>query len=162
MKRYVSGLNQATGCTGDGLTDCLFLVRVERIQYRWHRQKPFYAIQFSVVEPIPLAGNQFTARLSCSAKHLWKLNWFLRDFGYDPELLERNEIDDKSLVGLSGVVKITHSIVNGTTVLDLDGFAPASHWRKLSAGIEIPISHQTAESKAASIAESKTGSKAAS
>jgi hypothetical protein len=149
MKRYVSGLNQASQSATDSLTDGLFLVCVERIQYRWHRQKPFYAIQFSVVEPTVLAGNRFAARLSCGAKNLWKLNWFLRDFGYDSELLERNEIDDKKLVGLCGVVKISHSVVNGTTVLDFDGFAPASHWERLSAGTEKPVGQET-ESKAGS------------
>jgi hypothetical protein len=158
MKRYVAGLNQATACASDGLPDGLFLVRVERIQYRWHRQKPFYAIQFSVIEPRQLVGHRLAARLSCSSKNLWKLNWFLRDFGYDPELLERNEIDDKSLIGLCGVVKISHSVVNGTTVLDLDGFAPASRWRKLSDGTEKPISPAIGESAAASIAESKAAS----
>ena len=158
MKGYVSGLNQAGACATDGLADGLFLVRVERIQYRWHRQKPFCAIQFSVVEPAPLAGIRLAARLSCSAKNLWKLNWFLRDFGYDPELLERNEIDDKRLVGLCGVVKISHSVVNGTSVLDLEGFAPASSWRKLSDGTEISIRPAIAESAAASQAESKAAS----
>ena len=158
MKRYISGLNRASASSGDGITDGLFLVRVERIQYRWHRQKPFYAIQFSVIEPIPVAGNRLAARISCSLKNLWKLNWFLRDFGYDSELLERNEIDDKSLVGLCGVVKISHSVINGTTVLDLEGFAPASRWKKLSDGTEIPISPEISESTA----ESKAGSKAAS
>jgi hypothetical protein len=29
------------------------------------------------------------------AKALWKLNRFLRDFGYDTELLARDEVDDK-------------------------------------------------------------------
>ena len=154
MKHYVSGLNQASACANDGLADGLFLVRVERIQYRWHRQKPFYAIQFSVVEPIPVAGNRLAARLSCSSKNLWKLNWFLRDFGYDPELLERNEIDDKSLLGLCGVIKISHSVINGTTVLDLDGFAPASRWRELSDGTQIPITPEIAEPKADSKAAS--------
>jgi hypothetical protein len=149
MKRYVSGLNQASTGASDALIDGLFLVRVERIQYRWHRQKPFYAIQFSVIEPIPVAGNRLTARLSCSSKNLWKLNWFLRDFGYDPELLERNEIDDKSLVGLCGVVKISQSVINGTTVLDLEGFAPASRWGGLPAGTETPVSPEI-EPKAAS------------
>jgi len=52
------------------------------------------------------------------------------------------------------VVKITHSIVNGTTVLELDGFAPASSWEKLSAGQEKAVSQ--------GIAESKSGSKRAS
>jgi len=154
MKRYVSGLNQASTSASYGLADGLFLVRVERIQYRSHRQKTFYAIQFSVVEPNPLGGNRFAATLSCSSKNLWKLNWFLHDFGYDPELLERNEIDDKSVFGLCGVVKITHSIVNGTTVLELDGFAPASSWEKIFAGQEKPVSQ--------GIAGSKSGSKAAS
>ena len=154
MKRYVSGLNQAGACATDGLTDGRFLVRVERIQYRWHRQKPFYAIQFSVVEPTPVAGNRLAARLYCSSKNLWKLNWFLRDFGYDPELLERNEIDDKSLIGLCGVIKISHSVINGTTVLDLEGFAPASRWEALPAGIQTPISPEIAESNADSKAAS--------
>ena len=146
MKHYVSGLNQASAGTRDSLTEGLFLVRIERIQYRWHRQKPFYVIQFSVVEPSPLTGQRLTARLACGSKNLWKLNWFLRDFGYDSELLERNEIDDKSLVGLCGVVKITHSIINGTTVLDLDGFAPTSRWQGLSAGVETPLGPEVAES----------------
>jgi len=158
MKRYISGLSHASASVAAGLSDGMFLVRVERIQYRWHRQTPFYAIQFLVLEPISLAGNRLTTRLSCSPKHLWKLNWFLHDFGYDPELLERNEIDDKSLVGLCGVVKISHSVVNGTTMLDLDDFAPASHWRKLSDGTEIPISPEIPEPTAGSIAGSRAAS----
>jgi hypothetical protein len=158
MKRYVAGLNQATACASDGLPDGLFLVRVERIQYRWHRQKPFYAIQFSVIEPRQLVGHRLAARLSCSSKNLWKLNWFLRDFGYDPELLERNEIDDKSLVSLCGVVKISQSVINGTTVLDLDGFAPASSWERLPGGTKIPVSPEIAESIPASTADSKAAS----
>jgi hypothetical protein len=136
MKRYISGLNGANVSPTEGLCDGVFLVRVERAQYRWHAHKPFYALVFTVLEPEPLAGNRFTCRLYCTPKALWKLNWFLKDFGYDTELLGRDEIDDKNLVGLSGVVKITHSVVNGTSVLNLDGFAPASQWEELSVGIE--------------------------
>jgi hypothetical protein len=36
--------------------------------------KPFYGLVFVVVEPKPVAGNRFSARLDCSAKPLWKLN----------------------------------------------------------------------------------------
>ena len=136
MKRYISGLNQANVSATEGLPDGLFLVRVERAQYRWHAQKPFYALAFAVLVPKPLAGNRFTGRLYCTPKALWKLNWFLRDFGYDTELLGRDEIDDKNLVGLSGVVKITHSVVNGTSLLNLDGFAPRGQWEELAVGIE--------------------------
>ena len=146
MKRYVSGLNRANASTTEGVPDGLFLVRVERAHYRWHAQKSYYAFVFTVLEPKPLAGNRFTGRLYCTPKALWKLNWFLRDFGYDTELLGRDEIDDKNIVGLSGVVKITHSVVNGTSLLNLDGFAPRSQWEELSVGIE----DQSLRTKAAS------------
>ena len=63
---------------------------------------------------------------------MWKLSWFLRDFGYDTELLGKNEIDDQALVGLRGVLKVSHTIVHGNSVLNLDGFAPAAHWQGLS------------------------------
>jgi len=105
-----------------------------------HAQKPYFAVVFSVFEPKAFAGNRFTGRLYCTPKALWKLNWFLRDFGYDAELLDRNEIDDRNLVGLSGVVKISHSVVNGSTLLNLDAFAPASQWQVLSSDIRSQIS----------------------
>jgi len=136
MKHFISGLNQATVSPTDGLPHGLVLVRVERAQHRWHGHKPFYALIFSVLEPKPLAGNRFSARLYCTPKTLWRLNWFLRDFAYDTELLGRDEIDDKNLVGLSGIVKVTHSVANGTSLLNLDSFAPRSQWEELSVGIE--------------------------
>jgi len=136
MKRYVAGLNRASADGSEGLPDGLFLVRVERAQYRWHAQKPFYALVFIVVEPKPLVGNRFSARLDCNAKSLWKLNWFLRDFGYDQDLLERDEIDEKKLIGLSGMVSVSRSVVHGTSLLNLEGFAPRSRWEELSTQID--------------------------
>ena len=56
----------------------------------------------------------------------------LARFGYDNELLDRNEVDDRILVGLSGVVKISHAVVNGSSLLNLDAFAPAQQWQELS------------------------------
>lgn len=143
MKHYVSGLGAASSSFPEALPDGLFLVRIECAQYRWHAQKPYYGFVFSVVEPKPLAGNRFTARLYCTPKALWKLNWFLRDFGYDTELLERNELDDKKLVGLSGVVKIRHAVVNGSSLLNIDAFAPASQWEAHSSDIRSQISGDT-------------------
>jgi len=49
-----------------------------------------------------------------------------------PELLGRDEIDDKNLVGLCGVVKVSHTVVNGTSLPNLDAFAPRDHWAELS------------------------------
>jgi hypothetical protein len=135
MKRYISGLNQANGSSAEGVHDGLFLVRVERAQYCWHAHKSYYLVRFLVLEPKLVAGYSITGRLYCTPKALWKLNWFLRDFGYDTELIGKDEIDDHALVGLRGVVKITHSVVSGTSLLNLDGFASASQWEELSAGI---------------------------
>jgi len=55
---------------------------------------------------------------------MWKLGWFLRDFLYDPELLSQDEIDEHALRGLIGVVKISHTVVNGISLVNFDGFAP--------------------------------------
>ena len=132
MRRRIAGLHDADHSRAGEIPDGLFLVRVERAQHRWHAHKPYYVLRFAVLEPAPLAGHSIIGRLYCSPRALWKLNWFLRDFGYDTELLGRDEIDDKSLVGLRGVVKISHAVVNGTSLLNLDGFAPAAQWEELS------------------------------
>jgi hypothetical protein len=104
------------------------LVRVAWAQYRRRGDKPFLALDLAVTEPAALAGRKISTRLYCTQKALWKLNWFLRDFGYDLELLGRDEIDAKAVVGLLGVVKLSHSQVTGRSFLNLDGFAPASNW----------------------------------
>ena len=90
MKRRFPGLHQATQAAE--VADGLYLVRVQRAQYRWHAQKPFYGFQFAVVEPKAFAGRNISGRLYCTDKALWKLSWFLRDFGYDAELLGHDEL----------------------------------------------------------------------
>ena len=132
MRRYFESLRPADRSAIESVPDGLFLVRVDRVRYRWHTQKPYYQIRFAVLEPKHLAGCLITGRLYCTARAMWKLSWFLRDFGYDTELLGKDEIDDQALVGLQGVLKISHTIVHGISVLNLDGFAPLSRWKELS------------------------------
>ena len=132
MKRRIQGLNETAHPHADSVPDGIFLVRVDRAQYRWHPAKPFYILRLSVLEPHELAGRVISGRVYCTAKALWKLGWFLRDFLYDPDLLGREEVDEKALAGLRGVVKISHTTVNGTSLLNFDGFAPASQWEELS------------------------------
>ena len=131
MKRRISGIGATTQSESD-LADGVFLVRVDRAQYHWHAQKPYYELCLSVVEPYQFASRLISGRLYCTLKATWKLGWFLRDFLYDPELFRRDEVDEKALPGLRGVVKITHSTVNGFPLTNLDGFAPASQWEELS------------------------------
>ncbi len=132
MRRYFESLRPSDRSAIDSVPDGLFLVRVDRARYRWQAQKPFYVLRFAVLEPKHLAGCLITGRLYCTPRAMWKLSWFLRDFGYDTELLGKDEIDDKALVGLRGVVKISHAIVHGISVLNFDGFAPAARWEELS------------------------------
>jgi hypothetical protein len=127
MKRRVQGLRELGRCDG-GIPDGVYLVQVRAVRYERNRAKPFYRIEFSILEPAPLTGKIISGRLNCTPKALWKLGWFLRDFGYDPDQLDRDELDEKAVLGLLGVVKISHAVVSGRTLLNLDAFAPAAAW----------------------------------
>jgi hypothetical protein len=131
MKRHVPGLNGERRASND-LLDGAFLVRVDGVFYRWHPQRPFYVLCLIILEPREYQGHSFSGRLYCTPKALWKLRWLLRDFGYDSDLLGRDEIDEKALVGLRGIVRISHTTLNGRRFLNLGGFAPASEWDELS------------------------------
>jgi hypothetical protein len=133
MKRQVPGLADVSRDSRPEIPDGVFLVRVDVAQFRWHPQKPFYVLRLSILEPTELVHQSIVGRLYCTQKAMWKLGWFLRDFLYDPEMLAHEQIDEKALPGLRGVVKISHSVVNGISLINLDGFAPASQWEKLSA-----------------------------
>jgi len=133
MNRKVPGLAETGHDSRSKMPDGIYLVRVDGAQFRWHARKPFYVLRLSVIEPRPLAGQPIVGRLYCTQKAMWKLGWFLRDFLYDPELLAHEQVDEKALHGLRGVVKIGHAVINGISLINLDGFAPASQWEELSA-----------------------------
>jgi hypothetical protein len=117
MKRQVPGLAETTRDSGSEIPDGIFLVRVDGAQFRWHAQKPFYLLRLSILEPTALARQAIVGRLYCTQKAMWKLGWFLRDFLYDPEMLAHEQIDEKALPGLRGVVKISHAVVNGISLI---------------------------------------------
>ena len=131
MKRQIPGLHLNQRGVENKI-EGLFLVRVERARYRWHPQKPFVEIRFVVLEPKSFEGRLFSGRLYCTERALWKLNRFLRDFGYDTDLLNRDQVDEKALLNLRGVVRTSHKLVNGRSYQNLDSFAPAGEWEVLS------------------------------
>ena len=133
MNRRVPGLAATDHDSRPKIPDGIYLVRVDGAQFRWHARKPFYVLRLSVIEPWTVAGQPIVGRLYCTQKAMWKLGWFLRDFLYDPELLAHEQVDEKALPGLRGVVKISHTVINGISLINLDGFAPASQWEELSA-----------------------------
>ncbi len=132
MKRQIPSLHNESKNAEDYL-EGLFLVRVDHVNYRWHPQKPCYLIRFAIQEPEEFRSRHISGRLYCTPKALWRLNWFLRDFGYDADLLGRDEVDERALVGLKGIVRTSQKRLAGRTFLNLDGFALASEWEFLSA-----------------------------
>jgi hypothetical protein len=127
MRRHLPGLHSHETSAENNL-DGLFLTRVAQASYTWHAQKPFLTLKFVVLAPVNSASQSFSARLHCTERALWKLNWFLRDFGYDMELLSCDQIDEKALIGLCGVIRTSPVTLNGRAYQNLDGFAPASDW----------------------------------
>jgi hypothetical protein len=134
MRRQVPGLAEITRDSHPEIPNGIFLVRIDGTQFRWHASKPFYVLRLAIIEPHALAGQPIVGRLYCTQKAMWKLGWFLRDFLYDPELLAHEQVDEKALRDLRGVVKISHTMINGISLINFDGFAPASQWEELSAG----------------------------
>jgi hypothetical protein len=131
MRRHIPGLhsrdqNQESQLQG------LFLVRVDGASYRWHPHKPFFSLRFVIEEPESFETRSFSGRLYCSERALWKLNWFLRDFSYDPELLGCDQVDEKVLLNLRGVVRTSPIAFNGHSYQNLESFAPAGEWEELS------------------------------
>jgi len=131
MKRRISGLLGESGHDGD-LLEGVFLVRVLGARYCWHPQKPFFSIRFAILEPKEFVDRCVTGRVYCTPKALWRLNWFLRDFGYDLDLLGREEVDEKALLGLRGVIRTARKTYARRSYLNLDGFASAEEWNSIS------------------------------
>ena len=121
MKRHIPGLHSLEPHREGPLTGA-FLVRVAKVSYRWHPQKPFLVVQFSVLEPKANESRTFSGRLYCTPKALWKLSWFLRDFNYDSDLLQREEVDEKALLNLRGIVRTFPVSVNGHSYQNLEAF----------------------------------------
>jgi hypothetical protein len=98
MRRQIAGLHAADRCAADQIPDGLFLVRVQRVQFRRQAQKNYYTLVLANLEPSRFSGQMISSRLYCNPRALWKFNWFLRDFGYDVELLGHDEVDETQLI----------------------------------------------------------------
>jgi hypothetical protein len=84
-----------------------------------------------VLEPKRFESRSFSGRLYCTERALWKLNWFLRDFGYDTQLLKDDQVDEKALSNLRGVIRTSYTTLNGRSYQNLDTFAPEADWEAL-------------------------------
>ncbi len=60
MRREIPGLHQKAQYK-DEIPEGLFLVRVERCFYRYHPQKPFFAVRFAIIQPEEFTGERCPA-----------------------------------------------------------------------------------------------------
>jgi hypothetical protein len=128
MKRCNSLMDAIQSATDD-LPDGFFLVRVERVEYRF--SKDVADLYFSVLQPVEYAGRSIPLRLPLMERRdSWKFGWFLQEFRYDKTRCEGDP--EKSMIGLQGVVKIRHTRLRGMARIRLEAFASADQWEKYS------------------------------
>ena len=130
MRVKIQGLSQPS--EGIRLIQGLYRARVVRFDPARRAAKPYRAATFLILEPPDFAGRHVRTRLYCHERAVWKLRWFLSDFGYDSELLAAGELDDRSVLGLEGVIRLAFWGKPGRQLLDVQGFAPAKRWVELS------------------------------
>ena len=130
MRTKIQGLSQAT--ERSPLVKGLYRARVVRFELPGHSAKPCRRVTFLILDPPPFAGRYVRTRLYCHERALWKLRWFLNDFNYDPDLLAAEELDDRRVVGLEGVIRLAYWGNDGHRRLDVQGFAPSERWGDLS------------------------------
>jgi hypothetical protein len=129
MRIKIQGLNHTRERLP--LVEGLYRARVARFEPAGHAAKPCRAASFLILEPPPFLGRHVRTRLYCHDRALWKLRWFLSDFGYDAELLAAEELDDRRVVGLEGVIRLAYWGTDGSRRLDVEGFAPSERWVEL-------------------------------
>ena len=130
MRMRIQGLSQVS--ERKPLVEGSYRARVVRFGPAGHAPKPCRAAMFLILEPAPYAGRHVRTRLYCHDRALWKLRWFLNDFNYDAELLAADELVDRRVVGLEGVIRLAYWGNDGHRRLDVQGFAPSERWDDLS------------------------------
>jgi hypothetical protein len=143
VRTHIQGLNQVS--EKKPLVEGLYRARVLKFEPAGHAAKPCRMATFLVLDPAAYAGRHVRTRLYCHDRALWKLRWFLSDFGYDPELLAAEELDDRRVVGLEGVIRLSYWGLNGQRRLDVQGFAKLDRWVELAQSVQ-PVEQASAVS----------------
>lgn len=129
MRTKIQGLSHAP--KRSPLAEGLYRARVVGFRPAGHAAKPCLAATFEILEPTASRGSHIRTRLYCHDRALWKLRWFLRAFKYDTELLAKDELDDRHVVGLEGVIRLAYW-GDVRRRLDVEGFALSERWGFLS------------------------------
>ena len=65
MRRRFQGLSSMCELDSE-IPDGVYLVRVNQVRYARERQKPFYSVQFAILEPAALGGQMLRGRIYCT------------------------------------------------------------------------------------------------
>jgi hypothetical protein len=130
MRTRIQGLSQPN--ERKLLVEGLYRARVVRFEPAGHAAKPCRRATFLILEPAAYCGLHVRTRLYWHDRALWKLRWFLSDFGYDTELMAAEELDDRRVVGLEGVIRLAYWGSDAHRRLDVEGFAPTERWPERS------------------------------
>jgi len=65
MKRRVQGLGELARSDGE-VPDGVYLVEIKAVRFERNRAKPFYRVEFTVLEPVLSAGKIISGRLYCT------------------------------------------------------------------------------------------------
>ena len=109
MRIKIQGLSQQIERAP--LVEGLYRARVVRFEPAGHAPNPCRVVSFLILAPDRFAGRHVRTRLYCHERALWKLRWFLSDFGYDSELFASEELDDRRVIGLEGVIRLAYGRV---------------------------------------------------
>ena len=134
MRTRIQGLSQPS--EPKPLVEGLYRARVVRFEPAGHAAKPCRTATFLILQPSGFSGRYVRTRLYCHDRALWKLRWFLADFAYDAQLIQAEELDDRRVVGLEGVIRLAYWGRDGRRRLDVQGFAPAERWLEISQQVE--------------------------
>ena len=96
MRTHIQGLNQSSERKPP--LEGPYRARVVKFEPAGHAAKPCRRATFLIQEPPAYGGRYVRTRLYCHERALWKLRWFLSDFGYDPGLRAAEELDDRRVV----------------------------------------------------------------
>ena len=137
MKRQIPGLAETAPDSHSEVPDGIFLVRLESAQHRWQARKRFYLLWLSVLEPsrspdAPLSVVSTAPQKRCGS---WAGSCGIFCMTLNCCAPRRGR---RTLHGLVGVVKISHTVVNGISLVNFDGFAPTRQWEELSTAAPHP------------------------
>jgi hypothetical protein len=141
MKHTMPGLSQPSEAAGRSAN--MYLVQVVKVVFRASRI-PELILTFNIIEPSDHQGLKVVSRIDCRPKSFWKLCWFLKDFGYDAALLYDDEIDEKAILGLKGVIALSNRVQGQQQCCKLHSFAPAHLWQEMGEPFRSPGNQELA------------------